>query len=189
MYTCGPTVYDYAHIGNFRAYLFEDLLRRYLQYRGYRVTQVMNLTDVEDKIIRRSLEQGKTIFEYTEPVIRAFFEDLDTLNIERAEHYPRATEHIDEMLQIIDVLKDKGHTYEKEGSVYYRIQTFDQYGRLSGVRPDEVKVGARVDAMNMRRMMPGISFSGKRGRIRSITGKAVMEPGVPAGTSNVPRWL
>ncbi|MGI6456999.1 MAG: cysteine--tRNA ligase [bacterium] len=146
MYTCGPTVYDYAHIGNFRAYLFEDLLRRYLQYRGYRVTQVMNLTDVEDKIIRRSLEQGKTIFEYTEPFIRAFFEDLDTLNIERAEHYPRATEHIDEMLQIIDVLKDKGHTYEKEGSVYYRIQTFDQYGRLSGVRPDEVKVGARVDA-------------------------------------------
>lgn len=146
MYTCGPTVYNYAHIGNFRAYLFEDLLRRHLKFKGYRVTQVMNLTDVEDKIIRRSAEEGKSIFDYTQPYINAFFEDLDTLNIERAEHYPRATDHVPEMLEIIKTLQQKGVTYEKEGSIYYRIADFPEYGKLSGIRPDEVKVGARIDA-------------------------------------------
>jgi len=94
MYTCGPTVYNYAHIGNFRAYVFEDLLRRHLKYRGYRVTQVMNLTDVEDKIIRGCRETGKPPKEFTAPFVQAFFEDLDALGAERAEHYPAATDHI-----------------------------------------------------------------------------------------------
>ena len=145
MYTCGPTVYDFAHIGNFRTYLFEDILRRYLIYRGYRVFQVMNLTDVEDKIIRAAQSKGISIFEHTRPYIEAFFEDLDTLRIQRAEVYPRATDHIPEMLEIIRILREKGHTYESEGSIYYRISTFPRYGALSGITPDSVKVGARVD--------------------------------------------
>ncbi len=146
MYTCGPTVYDYAHIGNFRAYVFEDVLRRYLKYRGYRVTQVMNLTDVEDKIIRRAGELGTSIYDYVVPYIEAFFEDLDTLHIERAEHYPRATDYIPHMLDLVRALKEKGYTYERDGSVYFSISKFPEYGRLSGIRPDEVKAGARIDS-------------------------------------------
>lgn len=146
MYTCGPTVYDFAHIGNYRAYLFEDVLRRYLKYRGYRVTQVMNLTDVEDKIIRKSQAQNCSIFEVTAPFQQAFFDDLNTLNIDRAEHYPKATDHIPEMISLIKTLREKGLTYEKENSIYYRVNQFRDYGRLSGNRPDSVKVGARIDA-------------------------------------------
>jgi cysteinyl-tRNA synthetase len=146
MYTCGPTVYDFAHIGNYRAYLFEDILRRYLKYCGYKVTQVMNLTDVEDKIIRKSQEQQISIFDVTSPFEKAFFEDLDTLNIERAEHYPKATDHIDEMVELIRTLKEKGFTYEKDGSIYFRIHNFKEYGKLSGNRPESVKVGARLDS-------------------------------------------
>ncbi len=146
MYTCGPTVYDYAHIGNYRAYLFEDLLRRYLKYRGYQVTQVMNLTDVEDKIIRKSQEQKCSIFAVTEPFKQAFYEDLDTLNIERAEFYPKATDHIPEMIALIQNLIGKGVTYEKDGSIYFRVNQFREYGRLSGNRPDSLMAGARIDA-------------------------------------------
>ncbi|MDX9755763.1 MAG: cysteine--tRNA ligase [bacterium] len=146
MYTCGPTVYDYAHIGNYRAYLFEDILRRYLKYRGYQVTQVMNLTDVEDKIIRKSIAQSVSISEVTKPFIEAFFQDLDTLHVERAEYYPKATDHVDEMLAIIRKLRDAGYTYEKDGSVYFRISQFKNYGRLSGIKVEDVKIGARIDS-------------------------------------------
>ncbi len=146
LYTCGPTVYDYAHIGNFRAYLFEDVLRRYLKYKGYQVNQVMNITDVEDKIIREANQRGISIFEYVKPYRQAFFEDLDTLNIERADHYPNATDFIPKMVEIIQDLQQKGYTYEKDGSIYYKISNFKDYGRLSGIRPDQVKVGARIDA-------------------------------------------
>ena len=145
MYTCGPTVYDYAHIGNFRAYLFEDLLRRYLKFKGFDVLQVMNLTDVDDKTIRGALSQGVTLEHFTEPYVKAFFEDLDALNIERAEVYPRATEHIPEMLSLIRRLKEKGHTYESEGSIYFSIATFPAYGRLSKMNLDQMRAGARVD--------------------------------------------
>ena len=145
LYTCGPTVYDFAHIGNFRTYVWEDLLRRTLKFLGFRVTQVMNITDIEDKIIAKAMAQKATIGEVTEPFIRAFFEDLDTLRIERAESYPRATEHIAEMLTIADDLKAKGLTYESEGSLYFRIDAFPTYGRLSNLEKRELKVGARVD--------------------------------------------
>src|SRR5205807_6301746 len=111
MYTCGPTVHDYSHIGNFRTFLFEDLLRRVLLQQGYRVTQVMNLTDVEDRIIKKSAEHGQTIDGVTEPYIEAFIQALDTLRIQRAEHYPRATQHIFEMVSLIERLSDNGHTY------------------------------------------------------------------------------
>jgi cysteinyl-tRNA synthetase len=146
MYTCGPTVYDYAHIGNFRAYVFEDILRRYLKYRGFKVTQVMNITDVDDKTIRGSRSEGIPLKEYTDRYIRIFFEDLDSLGIERAEHYPRATEHIEDMIALIKRLKEKGYAYESENSIYYDISKFPRYGALSGIKVHALKVGARIRA-------------------------------------------
>jgi len=146
MYTCGPTVYYHAHIGNFRTYVFEDLLRRYLEYKGYRVTQVLNLTDVDDKTIRNSQKEGVSLNEFTKEYIDGFFRDLDSLNIERAEFYPRATEHIPEMVALIKKLIEKGHTYLADGSIYYRISSFPGYGKLAGLDPSTLKVGARVDS-------------------------------------------
>ena len=145
MYTCGPTVHDFAHIGNFRTFLFEDLLRRVLLQQGYRVTQVMNLTDVEDRIIKKAADAGITIDEFTEKYIEAFFQDLDTLRIERAEQYPRATRHIFEMVALIEILNEKGHTYVSDGSTYFRIATFPRYGRLSHLDVSGLRAGARVD--------------------------------------------
>ena len=146
MYTCGPTVYGYAHIGNFRAYISADILKRYLEYKGYKVKQVMNLTDVDDKTIRDSNKAGVPLHEYTEKYINAFFEDMKTLNLEPADVFPRATEHIKEMTAMIKKLQKNGHTYEKEGSTYYRISTFKDYGKLSNIKIKELKAGARVDA-------------------------------------------
>ena len=148
MYTCGPTVYARAHIGNFRTFLFEDVLRRWLERRFTRVTHVMNLTDVEDKIIASATAAGRSLGDETAPWIDAFFEDLDTLGVRRAHHYPRATEYIDEMVAIIGRLEDAGVTYRSEGSVYFRIAAFPEYGRLSGVRAEGLVAGAggRVDA-------------------------------------------
>ena len=146
MYTCGPTVYNYAHIGNFRAYVWEDLLRRTLKLLGYRVTQVMNITDIEDKIIARMQEEGCSLDEVTGPNIEAFFRDIDTLRIERAEHYPRATDHIPEMLDLAAGLKEKGHTYASQGSLYFSIGSFEEYGRLSHLDKREIRDGARIDS-------------------------------------------
>jgi cysteinyl-tRNA synthetase len=144
MYTCGPTVYNYAHIGNFRAYVFEDLLRRYLKYKGYEVVQVMNLTDVDDKTIRDSQAEGVPLKEYTARYIKAFFEDVDTLGIERAEHYPAATEHIPEMVALIKKLLDRGMAYEVDGNYYFKIAAFPEYGKLANIDMQGLKPGARV---------------------------------------------
>ncbi|MCP4896492.1 MAG: cysteine--tRNA ligase [bacterium] len=146
LYTCGPTVYDYSHIGNLRTFLFEDILRRTLKLFGFQVTQVMNLTDIDDKTIRGANEAGKTLRDYTDAYIEAFFEDLETLRIEKAEHYPRATDYVDQMVDLVKSLEDKGHTYRSEGSIYYRISTFPEYGKLSGIKPEENLAGARVDS-------------------------------------------
>lgn len=146
MYTCGPTVWDYAHIGNFRTYIFQDVLRRYLRFKGFRVIQVTNITDVDDKTIRRSKETAVTLREYTKKYEEAYLADLEALNIERAEHYPRATEHIEEMVALVKKLIRKGFAYEAEGSVYFDISKFKKYGRLSGACMDELKAGARVDS-------------------------------------------
>ncbi|MCX6641238.1 MAG: cysteine--tRNA ligase [bacterium] len=145
LYTCGPTVHDYAHLGNFRAYVFEDVLRRTLKFFGYRVLQVMNLTDVDDKTIRKSREKGISLAEYTRTYKEAFFKDLDGLRIERAEKYPAATDHIPEMVELIQKLIEKGHTYEVEGSLYFRISSFPQYGRLANVKAEGLRAGLRVD--------------------------------------------
>ena len=145
IYTCGPTVHDYAHIGNLRTFLFEDLLRRVLGARGYAVTQVMNLTDVDDKIIAKARERGVPIAEYTAAYEVAFFEDLRTLRIEPAEHYPRATDHIGAMVDLVERLRERGHTYAAEdGSIYFRIASFPEYGKLSRVDLSGMLDGARV---------------------------------------------
>jgi len=145
MYTCGPTVYDYAHIGNFRAYVWEDLLHRYLTFKGYNVTQVMNLTDVDDKTIKGSQKLGISLAEYTEKYKKAFFEDIDTLNIQRAQVYPSATEHIDDMVRLIQMLLDKGIAYRSDdGCIYYSIAKFPEYGKLSGKKPEHLIEGARI---------------------------------------------
>ncbi len=146
LYTCGPTVYDFAHIGNFRTYLWEDLLRRYLKFRGYRVTQVMNLTDVDDKTIANARQAGLPLEEYTRTFIDAFFEDIEALGIEKAEHYPRATRYIPEMVRLVRRLQERGHVYESRGSLYFKIDTFPAYGRLSGIDRSEAAGQARIDS-------------------------------------------
>ncbi len=148
LYTCGPTVYNFAHIGNLRTFLFEDLLRRHLKYRGYQLNHVMNLTDVEDKIIRTCRETGESLKSLTGRFAQAFFEDLDTLGVERAEVYPAATDHITEMVEIIKTLRANGHTYEANGSIYFKLSSFPQYGQLSKFKLDELKTNAsgRVDS-------------------------------------------
>lgn len=146
MYTCGPTVYNYAHIGNFRAYLFEDLLRRSLEYHGYKVTQVMNLTDVDDKTIRDSRAAGLKLQDFTRKYKDAFFEDLRTLRIEPAEHYPEATTHIPEMIEMIRILFEKGFAYKSEdGSVYFSIAKFKDYGKLAKIDMEQQRSGVRIN--------------------------------------------
>jgi cysteinyl-tRNA synthetase len=145
MYTCGPTVYNPAHIGNFRTFLFEDLLRRALKLHGWKVLQVMNLTDVDDKIIKRALQQNKLIAQVTEPVVEVFHEDRRYLRIQEAEVYPKATAHIPEMIALIERLLDRGVAYlADDGSVYFAIDRFPGYGRLSRLDTREIKTGARV---------------------------------------------
>jgi len=134
LYTCGPTVYNFAHIGNLRTYIFEDVLRRTLEYAGYEVRHVMNITDVDDKIIRDAKKAGKSIFEFVKPYERAFFEDIKKLNIKRASKFPKATKHIKEMKLLIQNLLEKGLAYKAGGSVYFDISKFKKYGRLSGLR-------------------------------------------------------
>jgi cysteinyl-tRNA synthetase len=146
IYTCGPTVYDYATIGNFRTFLFEDLLRRALQRFGYRVVQVMNLTDVDDKIIHAALTRNVPLETITAPFIQAFFEDLGALNVEPAEYYPRATEHIPQMLRLIGVLLEKGCAYRLGGSVYFDISKFPAYGNLSRIKASSSRDFSRLES-------------------------------------------
>ena len=145
MYTCGPTVYDYAHIGNFRTFLFQDILRRFLKLRGFRLTHVMNLTDVDDRIIANAAAQGVGIRDYTEKFAQAFFDDCKALSIESPEHWVRATDNIDSMVQLIQRLQEKTYTYASEGSIYYRIAKFPDYGKLSKIDVTGIQAGARVD--------------------------------------------
>ncbi len=148
MYVCGPTVYDYAHIGNFRTFLFADFLRRYLKYKGYDLTHVMNITDIEDKIIKRANEEGSDFREFTTKYINLFFEDWDALGLERPEQVIRATDYIDEMVAIIKRLEANGLTYQADGSTYYRIAGFKEYGKLSKINFEGNIAGAseRVDS-------------------------------------------
>ncbi|HWB33670.1 MAG TPA: cysteine--tRNA ligase [Acidobacteriaceae bacterium] len=146
MYACGPTVYDYGHIGNFRTFLHVDVLRRFLRQQGMAVEHVMNVTDVDDKIIRNAMAAGKSIAEYTARYEKAFFEDLEALGIERPEHTPRATEHIQEMVRLVEKLAERGYAYQAEdGSWYFRIAKDADYGKLSKKDFEGIEDGARVD--------------------------------------------
>ncbi len=145
IYSCGPTVYNYAHIGNWRSFIFSDLLRRYLKYKGYTVVHVMNITDVDDKTIRDSKKEGISLKTLTEKYTKYFFDDMNTLNIEKVEYYPKATESINEIVSITKSLLDKGIAYKsKDGSIYYGVSKFKDYGKLSKVKLGELKSGARA---------------------------------------------
>ena len=145
MYTCGPTTYNYAHIGNFRTFVFQDILRRFLKLRGFKLNHVMNLTDVDDRIIANAAATGVSIREYTEKYVLAFFADCKTLSVEAPEHWIRATDHIQDMVALIQKLQEKTYTYESEGSIYYRIAKFKDYGKLSKIDLSGIQAGARVD--------------------------------------------
>lgn len=145
MYTCGPTVYSYVHIGNFRTFAFQDILRRTLRARGFLLDHVMNITDVEDKIIRNAMERGLSIQDYTKTYTDAFFQDSAMLRLEKPERVVFATEHIHEMVQAVEKLGATGHTYESDGSTYFRIATFPGYGKLSHTNLGGNVAGARVD--------------------------------------------
>ncbi len=145
LYTCGPTVWNFAHVGNFRAFLFYDLLSRHLRRKGLQVTHVMNLTDIDDRILEQAELAQKTIGEYVEPYVQAFFVDLRTLRALPAEHYPRPTENIPEMVALVSKLLESGTAYLSEGDVYFRVAAFPAYGRLSRLDPTGLKAGARVN--------------------------------------------
>ncbi len=159
MYTCGPTVYNYAHIGNLAAYIYADTLRRFLEFSGFEVRHIVNITDVghlsaddinqadsgEDKMLKAALREKKTPWEIAKFYTERFFEDRDRLNIKKAQHYPRATAHVKQMIQITETLLEKSLAYEKNGNVFFDVEKFDGYGKLSGKKLEELKHGARLE--------------------------------------------
>ncbi|HEV2063708.1 MAG TPA: cysteine--tRNA ligase, partial [Thermoanaerobaculia bacterium] len=144
LYTCGPTVYNVAHIGNLRTFVFEDVLRRHLKAKGWRVTQIMNITDIDDKTIKRAAKEGVSLSDFTSKYASLFFRDLERLNVEKAERYPKATEHVPEMIQLIETLTRRGHTYQSDGSVWFKIASFPGYGKLSQIDLTQTRRGERV---------------------------------------------
>ena len=146
MYICGPTVHDFAHIGNFRTYIFVDILRRHLISKGWKMMEVMNITDVDDRIIDKALKEGVDIRTYTEQYTQAFLEDTETLGIQRPEVLARATDHIPEMVNLIEALLQKGHAYREGNSIYFRISSFSEYGRLARINTQNLKHSLRGDA-------------------------------------------
>jgi len=145
MYVCGPTVYDYFHIGNARSFIMADVVRRYLLYKGYKVKYLMNLTDVDDKIIKRSREQNEDFKEFAEKYITAFFDDLEKIKLMKADIYPKATEHMDDIIRMIESLEDKEFAYNIDGNVFYDVSRFKEYGKLSGKNIDDLISGARIE--------------------------------------------
>ncbi len=151
MYVCGPTVYDYFHIGNGRTFIMSDIMRRYLEYAGYKVTFVMNLTDIDDKIIKKSNEENIPSSAVAEKYINAFMEDLNKLKIKKADIYPKATENITDIIDMIKKLEEKGAAYSAEGDVFYNVSSFKDYGKLSGKKTDELESGARIEVNDLKK--------------------------------------
>lgn len=146
IYSCGPTVYNFAHIGNIRSFLFVDVLRRALLLGGYKLNQSMNITDIDDKIINESIKRKISVEEFTKPWTEAFFKDLETLHVQKLEHYPKATESIEDMVGLVEKLQSNGLVYEKDGNLYFSIQKFSRYGELSKIDVSGMKSGVRYDA-------------------------------------------
>jgi cysteinyl-tRNA synthetase len=146
MYTCGPTIYNFAHIGNFRTYVFEDLLQRAIHFFGFGIEQAMNITDIDDKTLRGAIDKKIPLKEFTEPFRKAFFDDLQTLHIQKVEYYPAATDYIPEMIQMIEKLIEKGFAYKSpNGSIYFSLRKFPSYGKLSHLNLDDLKINASGD--------------------------------------------
>ncbi|MCH7773484.1 MAG: cysteine--tRNA ligase, partial [Bacteroidetes bacterium] len=145
IYMCGPTVYDYFHIGNARSWVMSDVVRRYLLYKGYKVKFVMNITDVDDKIIKRANEKNEDFGEFAEKYITTFFDDLKKLKLMKADIYPKATEHMDDIIRMIESLEDKEFAYNIDGNVFYDVSKFKEYGKLSGKNIDDLISGARIE--------------------------------------------
>ncbi|NQU43921.1 cysteine--tRNA ligase, partial [bacterium] len=154
MYNCGPTVYDYFHIGNARNFVCADVIRRHLEYRGYQVTFVQNITDIEDKIINKAKAEGVTAKEIAEKYTKIFFESAAALGVRRADHHPKATEYVDKMVALVKGLEEKGYAYTSDGDVYFRVLAFKDYGRLSGRKLDDMLSGARVE-ISQKKEHPG----------------------------------
>jgi len=168
LYSCGPTVYNFAHIGNFRNYVFVDILKGYLKFKGFKVKHVMNITDIDDKTIRDSAKAGMNLKEFTEKYTKAFFDDIKALNIEKADIYPKATEHVKDMIKFVKVLVKKKYAYEKLNSVYYDISEFKNYGKLSKVDLSQMKAGARVDLDEYEKDHPGDFTLLKRSKLDEL---------------------
>ncbi|SKA01569.1 cysteine--tRNA ligase [Selenihalanaerobacter shriftii] len=151
IYSCGPTVYDYFHIGNARAFVIPDILKRYLEYKGYNVFHVVNFTDIDDKMINRANEEGITIKELADKFIAAYFEDTKKLNIKEADVYPRATEHISDIIKLIRQLEDAGYAYEVDGDVFFEVRKFEEYGKLSNQDVEELTSGARIEVNEQKK--------------------------------------
>ena len=176
MYCCGPTVYNYFHIGNARPFIIFDAFRRYMEYRGYKVTYVQNFTDIDDKMIQRANEEDTTVAELAERFIEEYFKDADGLGIERATVHPRATQHIDEMIAYIEGLIEKGLAYEIDGDVWYDTSAFESYGKLSRQDLEELEAGARVDPNEKKR-----PWTLPYGRLKSPVSRPGTAPGERAG--------
>src|SRR4051812_4530569 len=189
MYACGPTVYDFAHIGNFRTYVFEDVLRRHLRSKPWKLVHVMNITDIDDKIIRKSVELGVDIRTFTAPFTKAFFEDSEKLRVQRPDIITPATDYIPEMIQLVEQLLKSGNAYREGDSIYYRISSFPGYGRLSRLDKRELKVGARIDADEYEKEQPNDFVLWKpRRTTRSLDGPRRLASAVPGGIWNAPPW-
>ena len=150
MYVCGPTIYDYFHIGNARSFVMADIIRRYLEYKDFDVKFVMNLTDVDDKLIKKANEENTTLEKVADKYAKAFFEDIEKLNVKKATVYPKATEHMKEIIELIKSLEEKGFAYNVEGEVFYNVKKFDGYGKLSGKNIDDLEAGARIEINDLK---------------------------------------
>lgn len=187
MYVCGPTVYNYIHIGNARPAIAFDTVRRYLEYKGYEVEYVSNFTDVDDKLIKASLELKEEVPVIADRFIKAFFEDTGALNVKPATHHPRVMDHMDDIIDFIQVLIDKGHAYESEGDVYFRTRSFDGYGKLSHQSVDDLKVGARIES-GEKKQDPLDFVLWKQAKPNEIKWSAPWGKGARAGTLNAVSW-
>ncbi len=150
MYVCGPTIYDYFHIGNARSFVMADIIRRYLEYKDYDVKFVMNLTDVDDKLIKKANEENTTLEKVADKYAKAFFEDIEKLNVKKATFYPKATEHMQEIIDLIKSLEEKGFAYNVEGEVFYDVKKFEGYGKLSGKNIEDLEAGARIEINELK---------------------------------------
>ena len=188
MYVCGPTVYNFFHIGNARPFVVFDTMRKYLEYRGYKVKFVQNFTDVDDKIINRAKEEGISAPEVSEKYIEEYYKDAAALNVKKATVHPQVSKTIDDIIRFVQDLIDKGYAYESEGDVYYRTRKFEGYGKLSGKNIEDLIAGARI-AVGKRRKTRWILHSGRPERKTAKPhGSHHGEWGDRAGTSNAPPW-